>query len=187
MMAEGLSSAPVAFLAAGLGADHAALVHTWQAVLATGGQPVLVSPSRGEVELWQSPDRTGTMMVDVDVADANIADFAGLVLPGGAVNADQLRASPLALNLVRGFFAAGRPVAALCRAPAVLIEAGVVAGRRLTSWPGLRSRLRSAGASWVDDRVVVCEHGSNTLITGGRRSDLPKFCQEFTRRFSGCA
>ena len=164
-MAEGLSSAPVAFLAAGLGADYAVLVHTWQAVLATGGQPVLVSPSRREVELWQALDRTGSMLVDVDVADANVADFAGLVLPGGAVNADQLRASPLALSLVRGFFAAGRPVAAICRAPSVLLEAGVVAGAApdLVAGPALapaqrRGKLGGRPRRGVRARIKRADH-----------------------------
>lgn len=186
-MAGRLRSAPVAFLAAGRGADHAGLAHTWQAVIARGGQPVLISPAHGEVELWQPVDRTGTMHVDVHVADANVTDFAGLVIPGGAMNADQLRASPEALSFVRGFFAAGVPVAAICQAPAVLIEAGVVTGRRLTSWPSLRADLRRAGATWVDDQVVVCGRGSNVLITSRRRGDLPDFCQVFTQQFAAAA
>jgi protease I len=185
----------VAFLAAGSGTDHPAFTHTWQAVIARGGQPVLVSTSRREVELSREQARTGarragqaragTARVDIYVADATATDFCGLVLPGGLASADELRASPEAVQFARGFFAAGLPVAAICRAPWVLIEAGVVPGRRLTSWPGIRTDLRNAGATWVDDHVVVCGGGPNLLVTGQESGDLPVFCQAFTRAFAG--
>lgn len=184
-MAAALDHAPVAFLAAGQGTDQAELAHAWYAVLARGGQPVLVSPSCGEVELRQNFRQTGTMAVDIRVDDASAADFAGLVLPGGLVNADQLRLSPLAVGFVRDFFAAGLPVAAICHAPWLLIDAGVVRGRRVTSWPSIRSDLRHAGACWVDDHVVVCEQGPNVLVTSRGQNDLPAFCQVFTEQFGG--
>ncbi len=194
-MTQGLVGAPVAFLAAGTGTDHAALTHTWQAVIARGGQPVLVSTSRREVELCRLRDgtgaarlaaaRAGAARVDIYVGDAAASDFCGLVLPGGLANADQLRASPLAVQFAGGFFRAGLPVAAICRAPWVLIEAGVVPGRRLTSWPGIRTDLRNAGATWLDDHVVVCDRGPNVLVTGQETGDLPFFCQSFTQAFAG--
>jgi protease I len=183
-MAAGLGSAPVAFLAAGEGADQAELAHAWQAVIARHGHPVLVSPSVRDVELWQPVNRAVAMRVDVPVAEARAADFAGLVLLGGAVNAGQLRASPASLDLVGEFFTAGLPVAAIGRGPEVLMDAGVVTGRRLTSWPSLRIDLGNAGACWVDDQVVVCERASSTLITSRCRRDLPGFCQAFTQQFS---
>ena len=177
-----LDSAPVAFLAAAQGTDQAELAHTWQAVLARGGQPVLVSPARSEVELTQNFRQNGTMPVDIQLADASAAEFAGLVLPGGIVSADQLRVNPQALSFVQGFFAAALPVAAICRAPWVLIDAGVVRGRRVTSWPSIRSDLRHAGASWVDDHVVLCDQGPNVLVTGRGKADLPASCDVFTQR-----
>jgi protease I len=192
---QGLVAAPVAFLAAPSGTDNAALTHTWQAVIARGGQPVLVSTSRRDVELCRQHDgtgsgrprsrRVGAARVDIHVADAAATDFCGLVLPGGLANADQLRANPAAVQFARGFFAAGLPVAAICRAPWVLTEAGVVPGRQLTSWPGIRTDLRNAGATWLDDHVVVCDQGPNVLVTGQDASDLPVFCQWFTRAFAG--
>ncbi len=193
-MVQGLAGAPVAFLAAGRGTDHAALTHTWQAVIARGGQPVLVSTSGREVELCRplaetGPARTGaarvgSARVDVHVGEAVAADFGGLVLPGGLANADQLRANPAAVRFAAGFFAAGLPVAAICRSPWVLIEAGVVLGRRLTSWPGIRTDLCNAGATWLDDHVVVCDQGPNVLVTGQETGDLPVFCQWFTQAFA---
>lgn len=148
---------------------------------------MLVSPARGEIELISHGDRAGCMSVDVPVAEASAVSFAGLVLPGGLINAGHLRAQPLAVLFVRAFFAAGLPVAAIGRASAVLIEANVVRGRRLTSWPGLRGALRNAGAVWLADHIVTCEGGPNALITCGGSGDLPAFCDIFTRRFSGVA
>jgi protease I len=182
-----LRSAPVAFLAADLGADPNQLMHPWQAVIARGGQPVLISTSRREVELARSPGRGGTMSVDVYAADARPRGFAGLVLPGGIVNADRLRTQELAIALVRGFFDAGLPVAAVGHAPWLLIEAGVVRGRKLTSWRSLRTDLQNAGAQWVGDHVVSCQDGPNILLTCRGPGDLPAFCDLFTRQFSGAA
>lgn len=194
-MTQALVAAPVAFLAAGSGTDHAALAHTWQAVIARGGQPVLVSTSRREVELCRPQGRTGirrsgqgragAARIDIHVADATATDFCGLVLPGGLASADELRASPAAVQFAAGFFAAGLPVAAICRGPWVLIEAGALPGRRLTSWPGIRTDLRNAGATWLDDHVVVCGQEPSLLVTGQESGDLPVFCQAFTRAFAG--
>jgi protease I len=182
-MADRLNSAVVAFLAAGQGAERAQLAHPWQAVLARGGQPVLVSPATGQIELRQGFEPSGSMPVDVELGRASPADFAGLVLPGGLANADELRSNPAAVRFVRAFFTAGLPVAALCRAPWVLIDAGVVPGRRVTSWPGIQADLRHAGAHWINDGVVICEQGPNVLVTGRAQADLPEFCYQFTRRF----
>lgn len=184
-MAFTRSSAPVAFLAAGQGTDQAELAHTWQAVLARGGQPVLVSRSLREIELHRNSVQITTMQVDIQLADATAADFAGLVVPGGLEHAGQLRGDAQAVGFVRGFFAAGLPVAAMCHAPWVLMDAGVLPGRRVTSWPGIRSELRHAGATWVDDHVVVCDLGPNVMVTGRAQADLPAFCDLFTRRFAG--
>ncbi len=186
-VASQIGSAPVAFLAAGYGTGNAEFTHSWQAVLARGGQPVLVSHDRAEVELLSQGGCAGSMPVDVQVMDATAASFAGLVLPGGIMNGDQLRSEPLAVGFVRDFFAAGLPVAAICQSSWLLIEADVVRHRRLTSWPSLRGELSNAGAIWVADHVVTCEDGPNALITCGGPGDLPTFCDTFTRRFSGPA
>ena len=118
------------------------------------------------------------------VSAAAESDFAGLVLPGGVANPDQLRTDPAAVAFAGSFFAAGKPVAAICHAPWTLIEADVVRGRTLTSWPSLRTDLANAGATWVDEEVVRCEKGPNVLVTSRRPDHLPAFCKAFTEVFS---
>jgi deglycase len=128
-------------------------------------------------------DRGGTKDVDVPVSAAAESDFAGLVLPGGVANPDELRTDPAAVAFARSFFTAGKPVAAICHAPWTLIEADVVRGRTLTSWPSLRTDLTNAGATWVDEEVARCERGPNVLVTSRRPDDLPIFCKTFTEVF----
>jgi protease I len=99
------------------------------------------------------------------------------VLPGGVANPDQLRTKPHAVRFVRRFFESGRPVAAICHAPWTLVDAGVVEGRMVTSWPSLRTDLTNAGAEWADEEVRVCAHGPNVLITSRNPDDLPAFCR----------
>jgi protease I len=106
------------------------------------------------------------------------------VLPGGVANGDLLRTVPEAVSFVRRFFEAGKPVAAICHAPWVLVEADVVGGRTLTSWPSLQTDIRNAGGEWVDREVQVCTSGPNTLVTSRKPDDLPAFCQTFTKIFS---
>lgn len=183
-MAISLQSAPVAFLAAAEGTERSELAHPWQAVIARGGQPVLVSPAPGDIQLFSHLDRADRMHVDVAVGEARASDYAGLVLPGGVANPDQLRTDPDAVAFVRSFFDAGLPVAAICHAPWTLIEAGVVRDRMLTSWRSLRTDLVNAGAIWVDDEVVACENGPNVLVTSRASQDLPAFCDVFTQLFA---
>jgi protease I len=183
-MGTALTSAPVAFLVAAEGAEQSELQQSWEAVIKEGGRPVLVSPSRDKIQMFEHLDRADTMPVDVQVADARAQDYAGLVLPGGVANPDQLRTDPAAVAFAGSFFDAGQPVAAICHAPWTLIEADVVTGRVLTSWPSLRTDIRNAGATWVDQEVVVCENGPNVLVTSRRPQDLPAFCDAFTRVFA---
>jgi protease I len=177
-------NASIAFLAAAEGTEQVELTKPWQAVLDQGGRPVLVSPAPDKIQMFEHLDRGDTKNVDVRVADADVSDFAGLVLPGGVANPDQLRTDETAVAFARGFFAAGKPVAAICHAPWTLIEANVVRGRTLTSWPSLRTDLTNAGATWVDQEVVTCDHENNILITSRKPDDLPAFCQAFTEIFS---
>ncbi len=176
-------SASVAFLAAAEGTEQAELQQPWAAVKAAGGRPVLVSPAPGKIQMFNHLDRGDTLAVDVPVADARPEDYIGLVLPGGVANPDQLRTDPVAVAFARSFFEAGKPVAAICHAPWTLIEAGVVRGRRLTSWPSLQTDIRNAGGEWVDEQVVVCTSGPNILITSRKPDDLPAFSDTFLKIF----
>jgi len=180
---EARQSTPIAFLAAAEGTEQVELVEPWQAVLAMGWRPLLVSPEPGRIQMFNHLDRGGTKDVDVPVSAAVESDFAGLVLPGGVANPDELRTDPAAVAFARSFFTAGKPVAAICHAPWTLIEADVVRGRTLTSWPSLRTDLTNAGATWVDEEVARCERGPNVLVTSRRPDDLPIFCKTFTEVF----
>ena len=135
--------------------------------------------------MFKHLDRGGTKDVDVPVSAAAESDFAGLVLPGGVANPDELRTDPAAVAFAGSFFAAGKPVAAICHAPWTLIEADVVRGRTLTSWPSLRTDLKNAGATWIDEEVVTCRSGPNVMVTSRRPDDLPAFCKTITEVFNG--
>jgi protease I len=180
---EARQSTLIAFLAAAEGTEQVELVEPWQAVLAMGWRLLLVSPEPGRIQMFNHLDRGDTKDVDVRVSAAAESDFAGLVLPGGVANPDELRTDPAAVAFARSFFTAGKPVAAICHAPWTLIEAGVVRGRTLTSWPSLRTDLTNAGATWIDEEVARCERGPNVLVTSRRPDDLPVFCKTFTEMF----
>ena len=175
-----LSGRRIAFLVASEGIEQVELTDPWDAVREAGGQPVLVSPQSGKVQAFHHLDKADTFAVDQTVADADPETFAGLVLPGGVANPDSLRMDEDAVEFVRSFFDADKPVAAICHAPWVLVEAGVVKGRRLTSWPSLRTDLQNAGATWVDEEVVV----DDNLVTSRKPDDLPAFTAELTDLFA---
>jgi protease I len=118
------------------------------------------------------------------IRDADPADYDALVLPGGVANPDQLRTRPEAVQFVRSMFTAGKPVAAICHAPWTLVEADLVRGRTLTSWPSLQTDIRNAGGTWVDSQVEVCTAGPNVLITSRKPDDLPAFCKELVTAFA---
>ncbi len=161
----------IAFLVAAEGIEQAELTEPWDAAADAGFEPVLVSPDSGTVQLFEHLDKSETRTVDLTVAEAKVDDFAALVLPGGVANPDALRQDSDAVALVRDFVNSGKPVAAICHAPWTLIEADVVRGRRLTSWPSLQTDVRNAGGDWVDEQVVV----DGNLITSRRPDDLPAF------------
>ena len=186
-MGSALKSATVAFLVAGEGAEQSELQQPWQAVTEEGGRPVLVSPAKDKVQLFEHLDRGDTQQVDVQVGQASVQDYAGLVLPGGVANPDQLRTIPEAVAFVRDFFDAGKPVAAICHAPWTLIEADVINGRTVTSWPSLRTDIQNAGGTWVDEEVVRCSSGPNTLVTSRKPADLPAFSATFIPIFAPAA
>ncbi|MFF8312107.1 type 1 glutamine amidotransferase domain-containing protein [Streptomyces lydicus] len=173
-----------AFLVAPEGTEQVELTKPWQAVTKANGTPKLVSTAAGKIQAFHHLDKADTFPVDLTVDEATEADFDGLVLPGGVANPDALRLDERAVALVRSFFDAGKPVAAICHAPWTLIEAEVVRGRTLTSWPSLRTDLRNAGATWVDEQVKICTAGPNTLITSRKPADLHAFCEAFLAEFS---
>jgi protease I len=160
----------VAFLATDM-FEQVELTEPWQAVEEAGGTPELVSLKPGEIQGFEHYDKAGTFKVDRTIEEARVDDYDGLVLPGGVGNPDTLRTDENAVAFVRAFFDAGKPVAAICHGPWTLIEAGVVRGRELTSWPSLQTDLRNAGGYWRDAEVVV----DNGLVTSRRPDDLPAF------------
>ena len=175
-----LSGKTIAFLVAPEGVEEIELTEPWQAIEEAGGTPRLVSTEPGRVQAFRHLDKDGTYEVDDLVAGADPTAYDGLVLPGGVANPDALRMDKQAVDFVRAFVTSGRPVAAICHAPWTLVEADVVRGRTLTSWPSLQTDLRNAGANWVDEEVVV----DGNLVTSRKPDDLPAFNKEMLAAFA---
>lgn len=173
-MSDTLTGLRVAFLVAPEGAEQVELTEPWEAVKDAGGRPELVSTSSGPVQAFNHLDKGASFGVDKLVSDISPADYDGLVLPGGVANPDFLRTVPDAVNFAGEFFRQQKPVAAICHAAWLLIEAGVVNGRRMTSYPSLRTDLINAGADWVDEEVVV----DTGFVTSRRPDDLKAFCDK---------
>ena len=161
----------IAFLAAE-GVEQVELTEPWKAVEQAGGKAELISIEAGEVQAFNHLDKADTFPVDRTAAEAQASDYDGLVLPGGVANPDFLRTDEHAVGFVRDFFAQAKPVAVICHGPWTLVEADVVKGRTITSWPSLRTDLRNAGANWVDEEVVV----DQGLVSSRNPDDLPAFC-----------
>lgn len=181
-MAESIKGKRVAFLATD-GVEEVEYTEPRKAVEQAGGIAELVSIKDGSIQAVNHLDKSSTYPVDRLVKDAEAETYDALVLPGGIANPDFLRTDPAAVRFVRDFFTAGKPVAAICHGPWTLIEAGVVDGRTLTSWPSLRTDLVNAGATWVDEQVVV-EDG---LVTSRKPDDLPAFCAAMIARIAQAA
>lgn len=179
-MSERLSGSKVAFLVAPEGVEQVELTEPWQAVEQAGGRPELVSTKPGTIQAFHHLDKADEFRVDRTVDEVSADDYDGLVLPGGVANPDVLRGVPNAVKFVHGFFQRGKPVAAICHAPWTLIEADVVRGRRLTSFPSLQTDLRNAGAEWTDEQVVV----DNGLVTSRNPNDLPAFCDKLVEEIA---
>ncbi|MFD8302800.1 type 1 glutamine amidotransferase domain-containing protein [Streptomyces sp. NPDC059690] len=174
----------IAFLTAPEGVEQIELTDPWQAAKDAGHEPVLVSTKPGEIQAFNHLDKADTFPVDEVVGEASATSFGALVLPGGVANPDFLRMDEKAVAFVRDFFEQGRPVAAICHAPWTLVEADVVRGRVLTSWPSLRTDIRNAGGTWVDEQVKICDHGTGKLVTSRKPDDLKAFCDAFLHVFS---
>jgi protease I len=182
-MANELSGKKVAFLVANEGVEQVELTRPWQAVEEAGGEPVLVAPQAGSVQAFNHLDKGESFDVDVTTDSVSAEEFDGVVLPGGVANPDQLRTDEKAVQFLRRVVAAGKPVAVVCHGPWTLVEADLVRGRTLTSWPSLRTDIRNAGGTWVDEELVTCSNGPNTLVSSRKPDDLDAFCPKAVEVF----
>jgi protease I len=180
-----LAGKTIAFLTSQTGVEKAELTSPWQAVLDAGGTPRLVAPDDSPVQTMVGDvDKDDTFDPDLTVAQASADDFDALILPGGTVNADKVRADEASVALVKAFVAAGKPVAAICHGPWALVEAGVLPGKTLTSFPSLRTDITNAGGSWVDETVFHCSAEGFDLVTSRTPDDLDAFTSTFTDVFA---
>src|SRR3954464_961934 len=169
-MSQSLNGKKIAILVAG-GCEQLELVEPREALEEAGAQTAVVSPAEGKVKGWDMKDWGDQLPVDVPLRSADASQYDALLLPGGVMNPDKLRMIPEAVQFVKSFFDAEKPVAAICHGPWLLAEAGVVRGRKLTSWPSIKTDLINAGADWVDEEVVV----DGDLITSRKPDDIPAF------------
>jgi protease I len=169
----------IAFLATD-GFEQIEFTHPWDAVKKEGAQVELVSLKKGKIQGMHHDKHADKFTVDKTVEEADASDYDGLVLPGGVANPDALRMDENAVAFIRGFFDQGKPVAAICHGPWTLIEADVVRGRTLTSWPSLKTDIKNAGGTWVDEEV----HVDNGLVTSRKPDDLKAFCAKTVEEFA---
>jgi protease I len=183
-MATSLHGKTIAFLVAPEGVEQVELTDPWKAIEQAGGTPELVSTEVGKIQAFNHLTPADTFEADKAADSVSASDYAALVLPGGVANPDNLRMNDAAVAFVKSFFDAGKPVAVICHGPWTLIEADVVRGRTMTSWPSVKTDLRNAGANWVDDEVVECSRGPNTLVSSRKPDDLPAFCNTLVGAFA---
>jgi protease I len=179
LMAEELRGKRVAALVEN-GFEQSELLEPKKALEQAGAQVDIVSPQTSQVKGWQHTDWGRTVSVDRQLDQAHAEDYDALLLPGGVANPDKLRINPRAVDFVKRFVESGKPIAAICHAPWTLIEANAVRGRRVTSWPSLRSDLKNAGAEWVDQEVVA----DNGLVTSRKPDDIPAFNRKMIEEFA---
>lgn len=178
-MASKLESRAVLFIATD-GVEQVELTEPWNALKEAGAEPTLAAPGAGKIQAVNKGEKGDTFAVDKTLDQVNAADFDALVLPGGVANPDKLRMDRRAVALVRDFLDADKPIAAICHAPWLLVEADAVRGRTLTSWPSLQTDIRNAGGTWVDKQVQV----DQKLITSRKPDDLPAFCKRIVSDFT---
>ena len=180
MASTQLAGKTVAFLTAQEGIEEVELTEPWKAVKDAGATPKLIAPESGEIQAFNHLDKSSTYTVDQSLEDADPDDYDALVLPGGVANPDQLRTDERAIQFVQQIFAAGKPVGVICHGPWTLVEADLVRGRKLTSWPSLQTDIRNAGGEWVDEEVVV----DQGLVSSRKPDDLPAFCAKIIEEFA---
>ena len=178
-MANELKGKKVAILAADF-FEQVELDRPREALEEAGAEVKIVSPKPGKIQGMNHAEKGDQIEVDLTLEEADASDFDALMIPGGTMNPDTLRSTETALNFVRHFFQTGKPAAAICHAPWVLADAGVVRGRTLTSWPAIQRDLKNAGANWVDKEVVV----DNGLVTSRKPDDLPAFNRKMVEEFA---
>jgi protease I len=178
-MAGKLQNKKVAILVAD-GFEQVELTAPKKALEAEGAVTTIISPATRKVQGWKHDDKADAFDVDIKLRDAKSSDYDALLLPGGVRNPDELRTLPEAVRFTKDFFKAGKPVAAICHGPWLLVEADVVEGRQITSWPSLKTDLTNAGADWVDREVIV----DNGLVTSRKPDDIPAFNQKMIEEFA---
>lgn len=181
-MATSLKGKKVAFLATD-GVEQSELTGPWKALEEAGAELELVSLKPGSIQMMNHDDKGDTFPVDRTVAEANSADYAALILPGGVKNPDLLRMDKKAVQFAREFVTAEKLVGAICHGPWLLVEADVVRGRTLTSWPSLQTDIRNAGGEWVDEEVRADEK----LVTSRKPADIPAFCNKLVESLAAFA
>jgi protease I len=179
-MADELNGKRIAFLVAQEGVEEVELTAPWEAVRKAGGKPELIAPGGGEVQAFNHLDKGSRFDVDTTLGEARPGDYDGVVLPGGVANPDQLRTEERAVGFLRALFAEGKPVGVICHGPWTLVEADLVRGRTLTSWPSLKADIRNAGGEWVDRELVV----DQGLVSSRKPDDLPAFCAKIVEEFA---
>ncbi|WP_277453545.1 type 1 glutamine amidotransferase domain-containing protein [Janibacter sp. DB-40] len=180
-----LTGKRIAVLLANSGVEQAELTTPWQALGDAGAQMTLIAPEKGEVQAFNNDVEKGdTFQADVSIADVKAGDYDALVLPGGTTNADRLRMDSDAVAFVKAIAEAGTPIASICHGPWALVEAGVVEGRTLTSFPSLQTDIRNAGGTWVDEESVTCTAGNFTLVTSRNPGDLDPFVDSAAKAFA---
>jgi protease I len=177
---DNLSGKKIAILSTD-GFEQVELTEPKKALEQAGAKTEVISPHSGEIKGWKSTEWGDKVKVDRELKAAKADDYDALLIPGGVMNPDKLRMDPDAVHFVKKFFDSGKPVAAICHGPQLLIEAGVVKGRKLTSWPSLKTDLKNAGAEWTDQQVIV----DKNLTTSRKPDDIPAFNRSMIEQFSG--
>ena len=175
-----LEGKKIAFLVAQEGIEQVELTEPRAAVESAGAKTELVAPEEGRVQAFNHLDKADTFAVDRTLEEARPEDYDGLVLPGGVANPDQLRLDQRAVKFLQEVFVAGKPVGVICHGPWTLVEADLVRGRTITSWPSLKTDIRNAGGRWVDEQVVV----DQGLVSSRKPDDLPAFCEKIVEEFA---
>ena len=170
-----LKGKKIAILTANEGVEGVEYTEPRKALEEAGATVELIAPEKGEVQLFDHLDKTDKVKADKSTSDASADDYDGLMLPGGVANPDNLRTDEAAIEFIQGFVNAGKPIAAICHGPWTLVEAGVVRGKTLTSWPSLQTDIRNAGGEWQDEEVCTDSAGGYTLVTSRKPDDLDAF------------
>jgi protease I len=179
-MAANLSGKTIAFLVANEGIEQVELTRPWEAVTEAGGSPKLVAPKDGKAQAFNHLDKADTFDVDLTTREAQAADFDGVMLPGGVANPDQLRMDDAAVRFLQDIAAADKPIAVICHGPWTLVEADLVRGKTITSWPSMQTDIRNAGGRWVDQESVI----DGKLLSSRKPDDLDAFCAKMVELFA---